>query len=167
VTNFHMLIHYKNEKWMVQIPSVEKCINWDGWHIFTNVAYFNQRLCISDDDYIEHGLMTYIQDVLDILWRYCGNLNGYNWTTFRQQYIVLWHQPCMVAIIMVYTYCHTRHAPNIICNICYNDNTFDTTHVNWTRICIIKFESLLTTFRIVKVVVQRKFHTPKWIINLC
>jgi hypothetical protein len=52
---------------MIQISIVKKCINWDGWHIFTNVAYFNQRLCISDDDHIEHGLMTYVQDVLDIL----------------------------------------------------------------------------------------------------
>jgi hypothetical protein len=75
MTNFHMPIHCKNEKWMIQIPFVEKCINWDGWHIFTNVACFNQRLCVSDDDYIEHGLMTYVQDALNILWRYCGNLN--------------------------------------------------------------------------------------------
>jgi hypothetical protein len=75
MTNFHMPIHYKDEKWLLQIPFVEKFLNWDGWHIFTNVAYYNQRLCVSDDDYIKHGLMIYVQDVLDILWRYCGNLN--------------------------------------------------------------------------------------------
>jgi len=163
---YHMHDFKINSLWQIfTCQSIIKMKNeWFKFHLW--MAYFNQRLCISDDDYIEHGLMTYVQDVLDILWRYCGNLNGYNWTTFRQQYIVLWHQPCMVTIIMVYTYCHARDAHDIICNFCYNDNTFDTTHVNWTRICIIKFESLLTTFTIVKVVVERKFHNPKWIINL-